>query len=175
MSKEKQIEETYELIMSAFLILLKEKPYAEITLTEIANNAGVARMTLYRHFKSKEQILVYRAKMQTDLFKQTVENNSLSLEELVNSFLIFYKNLPLSNLITIDANINAVFYPYILELRAILYSSLKNTYPTKFNDYTYNFILGGLNAIMFNWCKTNFKEDTVFLTNIIMTFIAMLK
>ncbi len=171
MSKEKQIEESYELIMGAFLKLLKEKPFDDITLTEIAHNAGVARMTLYRHFKTKEQILIYRAEMQTELFKLKLQEESLALEELINHFFIFYKELPLSHLIHSDKQINSIFQPYILEIRLSFYTRLKLLNYTNFDDYAFTFLLGGFNALLHNWCDNGCKEDSTFLTDKIMTYI----
>ncbi len=175
MNKEKQIEESYELIMSAFLKLLNEKSFDEITLTEIANNAGVARMTLYRHFKTKEQILIYRANFKTEFFKLAVAQNSFSIEEFINAFFIFFKELPLSHLITTDKQINSIFYPYILELRAELYAQLKNLNLSKFDDQSFIFVLGGINELIHDWCRNNFADDPRDLTEKIMIFINALK
>ncbi len=175
MNKVKQIEESYELIMGAFLKLLKVKSFDEITLTEIANNAGVARMTLYRHFKTKEQILIYRAEMQTDHFKLKIKENSPSTTELINSFLIFYRDLPLSQLISTDEHINKIFYPYIVDLRHEFYLHLQNLNYTNFNDYSFDFLIGGFNSIIHTWCDNNFEEDTTYLTEVVMTYVNALK
>ncbi len=175
MSKEKQIEETYELIMKAFLTLLNNKPFDEITLTEIASNAGVARMTLYRHFKTKEDILIYRADKKVKKLKSVWKNKPITTEEFINSFFVFYKDLPLRHLIPTDENINAIFRPYIIELRKELNLHLKECNFAKLDDYTYNFLIGGINEIIFIWCKNNFREDSMYLTDKIMLFINNLK
>lgn len=44
-------------IINAFIALLPERGYADITATDIATKAGVSRMAFYRHFSSKEEIL----------------------------------------------------------------------------------------------------------------------
>ena len=46
-----------ERILDAFLALLDEKPYPEISITDIAGRAGVSRMAYYRNFPSKEKAL----------------------------------------------------------------------------------------------------------------------
>ena len=46
-----------EYIYIAFLQLLEAKDYADISVTDIVNRAGVSRMTYYRHFNSKEEIV----------------------------------------------------------------------------------------------------------------------
>lgn len=48
-------------IIDSLLYLLKTKPYSEITITEITKKAGVARLTFYRNFESKDQILITRS------------------------------------------------------------------------------------------------------------------
>ncbi len=46
-----------ERIVDAFLSLLREKRFAEISVTDIASRAGVSRMAYYRNFASKTRIL----------------------------------------------------------------------------------------------------------------------
>ena len=61
MKRQKQIDESKEMIACAFVRLLQENDYDDVTLREIADHAGVTRMTLYRHFKTKERIILYQA------------------------------------------------------------------------------------------------------------------
>ncbi len=175
MNKEKQVEESCELIVNSLLSLLKDKALGDITLTEIANNAGVARMTLYRHFKTKEHILKYRADKMMEIFKYTMEQNFLSTEEFLIDFFTLYKNLPLKHLITIDEEINTIIYTNKLELNEQLYLHLKNLNFPKLDDYSFNFLIGGMKELLNNWCLNNFEEDPIFLTQKIMPFINTLK
>lgn len=46
-----------KLIMEATEKLLKEKTISEISLAEIARNAGISKGTLYYHYRSKEDII----------------------------------------------------------------------------------------------------------------------
>jgi AcrR family transcriptional regulator len=56
-----------ECMFTAFMQLLREKPLDEITITEITSRAGVSRMTFYRSFSSKEEIVRdYFAKKKED-------------------------------------------------------------------------------------------------------------
>lgn len=47
-----------ESLTEALLILIRKKPFEEITITEISKLAGVSRVSFYRNFDSKEDILV---------------------------------------------------------------------------------------------------------------------
>ena len=49
---------TKECIFTALLILMEQKTYEEITITEIAKRAGVSRMSYYRLYRSKDDILI---------------------------------------------------------------------------------------------------------------------
>ena len=46
-----------EYIRSAMLSLLREKDYADIQMTEIAARAHIGRRSLYRYFRSKDNIM----------------------------------------------------------------------------------------------------------------------
>lgn len=61
MGREKTLKKntmTKECIFTALLILMEKKPYEEITITDIAKKAGVSRMSYYRLYKSKDDILI---------------------------------------------------------------------------------------------------------------------
>ena len=46
-----------ECIVTALIELMKVRDYHSISITEITHKAGVSRMTYYRYFSSKEEIL----------------------------------------------------------------------------------------------------------------------
>ena len=45
-------------IYEALVELMKQKPYHEITITDITKKAGVSRMAYYRNYKDKDDILI---------------------------------------------------------------------------------------------------------------------
>ncbi len=47
-------------VADAFIELLKTKPFDKINVNEITELAGVGRVTYFRYFESKEDMLVYR-------------------------------------------------------------------------------------------------------------------
>lgn len=61
---------TRECIFTALLMLMEQKPYEEISITEIARKAGVSRMSYYRMFKSKDDILIQSF---NDIFEKCLE------------------------------------------------------------------------------------------------------
>jgi AcrR family transcriptional regulator len=58
----RQVPKTKNVIFDALLKKMNEKPYHEITIVEITEEADVARLSFYRHFNSKEDIILYKFK-----------------------------------------------------------------------------------------------------------------
>lgn len=46
-------------LSDAFVSLLREKPYAKISIRAIADRADVGRSTFYEHFENKEQLMLW--------------------------------------------------------------------------------------------------------------------
>ena len=44
-------------IIEALLLLMKKKRYTDIKIADITNKAGVNRVTFYRNFSSKEEVI----------------------------------------------------------------------------------------------------------------------
>lgn len=60
MTTDKRAIRSRQLLRGAFLGLLREKRYEDISVQDIIERAGVARSTFYAHFTDKEDLLVGR-------------------------------------------------------------------------------------------------------------------
>jgi AcrR family transcriptional regulator len=78
-SRPKRSEETRERIKAAVRELLAEGTFHESTVEEVADRAGVARATLYQHFRSRVELV--------DAICETFDENPalLRLREIVES------------------------------------------------------------------------------------------
>jgi AcrR family transcriptional regulator len=54
----RQVERTKSWIFDALMLLMDEKPYEKITVSDIAQKAGVARPTFYRNFDDKDAVVM---------------------------------------------------------------------------------------------------------------------
>jgi AcrR family transcriptional regulator len=63
---------TRECIESALVLLMKEMPFNEITITDIVKRAGVSRTAYYRNYSSKEDVL-------DSMVKEVVNNVTTSM------------------------------------------------------------------------------------------------
>lgn len=77
---------TKKRLADALIALLKEKPFAAITVTEIARRAGVSRMMYYRHYASKEAILDERVEEISRDFLSIVANAGSKYQSVVSGF-----------------------------------------------------------------------------------------
>jgi len=63
-------EYSKSLITDAFYSLIEKKPIQEISITQIAEKAGVSRMAFYRNFKSKEDVVfTYCDRIRREFFR----------------------------------------------------------------------------------------------------------
>lgn len=69
---------TREYIIKSFSSLLKERQYDKILVSDICNKAGVSRMSFYRNFKSKEDLVYQGIEMITKKINENI--NSLEIK-----------------------------------------------------------------------------------------------
>ena len=61
-------------LQEALLSLMKEKPFKEIQITEIADRAEVSRPAFYLHFRSKEELLLSHVDAVLEAFRTEFSN-----------------------------------------------------------------------------------------------------
>ena len=79
-----------EYIEEALLKLMKEKEFKNITITDITNKAGVSRISFYRKFSSKEDVVKsYLTKALKDWGKRWEESGDTNIAYQIFKF--FYE------------------------------------------------------------------------------------
>lgn len=63
-------------ILDAALTLLIEKGYAALSMDDLADRAGIAKPTIYNHFKTKDEIVVATAIRNLDRFLAVIQSES---------------------------------------------------------------------------------------------------
>lgn len=64
-------------LQSSFKELLKHKPYQKITISDIADKAGIARHTFYNHYETKQDLLYYVVDSILEEYYGNLENLNL--------------------------------------------------------------------------------------------------
>jgi len=70
----RQVARTKSWIFDALMILMNEKPYGKITVSDITEKAGIARPTFYRNFRDKSHVIF-------DCLSKTINTEILNIEK----------------------------------------------------------------------------------------------
>ncbi|WP_249870548.1 TetR/AcrR family transcriptional regulator [Oceanobacillus saliphilus] len=110
-SEDRRIRRTKRNLKRAFTMLMKEKTYRSITVTDIVNRADYNRTTFYRHYQDKEELV-----------QELVDD---MIAELTKAFRFPYKN---NRFVKVDAlsPSNVIIFDHILK-NADFYSLWKNS------------------------------------------------
>lgn len=118
--------DTREKIMDAALVLFSKKGYIGATTREIAGNAGVAEVTLFRHFSSKER-----------LFEEVI--NTYSFLPALKGLLPTLKNMDYTDALAELAGRFLERLSERKELIRIMHAEI-HIYPVKVKEIYHNFI-----------------------------------
>lgn len=165
MRREKQINESKNMIKEALFALLLEKEFREISISEITARAKVARMTFYRNFDSKVEIVLYL--FETILEQIKTEVNKIPSPTIKDLMLIRFKVLrknPDINQLIAKEVVGELFE----EFRKINMKSFKDFLPPVVDAYTLAYKLGGINSVTEKWMKGGMKESPEEMTGKLM-------
>jgi len=163
--KKAHITRTQAYIVNALFKLLKENSLDILTITEICQEADVARVTFYRNFESKEDILKLYIKILTeDYFSGLQKQSTISLKELSYGYFSYWQqNIDLLFLLK-QNNLTTL----LLEEYSIVEQYLKNLNKLDFSPKTLNktqsyyrnaYIFAGLWRLIFLWIDRDCQES----------------
>lgn len=166
MNKEKLNILVKDSITQALLKLLQTKMLDKISITEITNKAGVGRVSFYRNFESKEDILKKYTDKITDEFVKT-QPFKYDSQKFKDYIIILFNHLN-----------NHKEYCLLLSKNNLLYL-IKDTFDKYFlkkaanknEQFNQMFISGGLFNIFQFWLDNGFKESPQELSNMFFNFV----
>ena len=143
-----------ESITTALLELMQKEEYKKITITDIVRKAGVSRVSYYRHFTTKEDVLIkyfdfVSKKFSDSVFdKITVKDWDYIITEI---FIVFRENkLFIKSLKT--AKLENLFLDYLT-------AQFESNYPaTKSNKYFMDFLAGACYNTTMCWLANDCKD-----------------
>lgn len=152
-------------IVESLLYLMKKEKFENITVTNIAKKAGVNRITFYRNFNSKEEVLKCYLDSITDNFIKT-------------SKIVYTPDDFTSYLIKLFTHLERYKDIGILLYQSNMVHFLKDEFDRIFlakakkanETYHYAFLSGGFYNIYYYWIKNDFKENPQDLANIFNNF-----
>lgn len=172
MDKAKILRSSREYIIEAFFILLKTKKIEKISILEVCAKAGVSRVTFYKYFKTK-----------VDIIKEFFRINDLNLNDFIES------NKPKSNfkelfaekyLETIKNNYDKLESLVNNDLEYLLLeqitSSVLGMTDSSEENVTYAYVFaGGLFNISIKWIKEECKTPTNMIVKVLVQALGLFK
>lgn len=143
-------------ITNALFDLLEEKEYQNISITDIVNKAGLSRVTYYRHFKTKEDIVLRFFKITKDKFIKQISLNNLdssqNYELIILGLFLFFKANIKANKCLRKAGLES-------ELLKFLSNEFLENLPVKLDKYVAYFVAGALYNVLINWLDNDCKDS----------------
>ncbi len=84
-----RVKKTYQQLLDAFLVLMSEKSFEELSVSEICDKAQVHRATFYKHFKDKNEFLNFCFESYLSQIGFKASENYASPENIKESFMSF--------------------------------------------------------------------------------------
>ena len=154
-----RIEKSRRYIQDALMILISKNNYDDISINDIVSKAGVSRMTFYRQFKDKSEIIKCIITEKTNEFIKSINPESSPREQIVKAF---------DNLIE-----GKDFAKKILDVG--LYSLIKDSFDKIIgipnNDYTSYFVSGGIANIYYYYLINDDEETAEELADMLLRVI----
>lgn len=154
-----------ECLYLSLIELMEQKPFQNISITELTQKAGFSRMTFYRNYHAKEDILLEYLQQITskivssfhfnqepnvfeflELFFLTFRNEKRLIENLINSRLTHLLNIHFQNN---AENLINQYKKYGLDKKNII------------EPYKIHYIAGGLIEVLINWSQKSMKESDI--------------
>lgn len=134
---------------------MEEKEYKDISITDIVNRAGLSRVTYYRHFNYKEDIILKYFEITKNRFAEQTrihELESENYEVIILSLFLFFKANIKANKCLRKAGLDN-------ELLKFLSTEFLDNLPVKLDKYVALFVAGALYNVLINWLDNDCKDS----------------
>ncbi len=165
-----------EQITRALMDLMAEKPFADITVTDVVRRAGVARASFYRNFASTSDILDRIMDEFVTVFKDYALPVLTSKDErqwraFLFRFLYFVSERGETLILSKNTNVDLFFYRLgeaAHELAAAVhFSDLKEKYDVSAR-------IGAINSVLVHWVGEGRAETPEEIVDYLMSFILLI-
>lgn len=163
-------EYTRYYIVQALFKLMNEYSFEKISVTDVAEKAGVGRATFYRYFKRKEDVLIYYFDHNTKGFVFNQRYYPRCKEDylkIVNNVLTLFKDNKEPFKLIRKARLEYIYLDY---LNKNLMDKFREEYPDK-SPYTPYLYAGMLFNVSMAWLDNDCKEPIDKLSQTIVNAI----
>lgn len=162
-------------IMEAFMKLMSEKLYMEITVTDIINKSGVARASFYRNFSSVNDVIDAVADELSDNMIDKILPGLAGTDERKLRELLFHH---FYRFIRKQREVGAIRHenlPVLFSRLELILENKEVNFPSETITEKYNNVgkIGLVSSITRKWLATGTKESPEEMIDYIMSFITL--
>jgi AcrR family transcriptional regulator len=166
-----QVARSKSRIVEALLQLMEEKQFSDITISEICDRAGVGRPTYYRHYNSKDDIILGELDRIYFNFLESVVSQygeSPPPQEVITEVFEYWRQNRRINELLIKHNLNGL-------LSAALerhFGRLREhkIFTMRMDPYLSELIVGGIPLVLIQWVKKGMQESSEEMASTISSF-----
>ncbi len=162
-------EKSMDGFVAALVALMRDKPYGDISVSELCDAAGLARKTFYRNFKSKDEVVEYRL----DKFFVEIERRfDISVSTVKSIFTFCFESLFTERglvAIVIEPELDDVIIRKVKHYVEYSFADVLHnvvSFEPKFMDYYTDFIAVGIVSVLKIWAKTGCKTPPAVMANL---------
>ena len=148
-------------IVDSLLLLMNEKDFDEISITEICNKAGVSRMTYYRNYYNKDDIIIEYLKDIAEDFKKEshswMQKNEYTNKNVIRFLFAYFEKYSYCVITLRKANLSGLLQECLNNYLETETNMLKRQDPyEKYHMYSY---AGALFNVYMKWIDNGMKES----------------
>lgn len=162
-----------EEIIRAFMKLMAEKPFLDITVTDVVKKAGVARASFYRNFSSTSEILDTVLNKMVSEFKENAlpvlgSQDERKWRDFLFRYIYFSSDRHRRLILSSTANISLLLYR-----TADVVHELSKSFPSEDTTQKYRISsrMGVINNVILHWIDSGKKESPEEIVDYLMDFI----
>lgn len=167
-----------EWLTNALLELMKNKPFREISISEIAEKADLSRRTFYRFFSSKEEVICFHLETiwRTGTLQLSADRDHSYFHTIRWYLELWYEHKDLALLLYRNDLISLLLQEYN-HLFHEVYLMRKGNYPLakqpEAMKYALSYSIGGLTNILWQWAGDGMQKSPEEIANLLLTSIRL--
>lgn len=162
-----------ECIYDSLMLLMKRCRFEQVSIADICRKAGVSRMTYYRKFNCKEEIIVKHLNKVFKRYKVSLYEigNSSTLENGEMFFEYFsHLNRLIYNLINSDMEY-LLTYQFTVYLKELKYQiQINDYYSSSQSSYWIEYYAAALSKLLITWIKNGMIETCETMARYLVNF-----
>ncbi len=172
-----RVKKTKELIKGAFIELVEEKGFDNVTVKDICSKAQINRNTFYLHYYDKIDLLT---KLASEIFieqesslsitsKDSITDDLTLKKSIIHLLKVLYKEIEFYRVILLDSNMSGYINSFELELKK-RYIKIFNINYEK-HKMNIDFLFYGISGVIKNWIIKDYASIEVlssFITDLLI-------